>query len=175
MITIRDAEPGDAEAMGLAHALAWQVAYRGMVADSYLDAIEVPVWVDRWRRILAGELAAEGVDPPENVVAEVDGEVVGFANVGRFRGAPDDPSLGELWAMYVHPDHWGTGAGYELMQATMAVFQKQKFERVYLWVLEDNQQARRFYERQGWRAETETMTGEFGGEPVAEIRYTIEL
>lgn len=175
MITVRPAELDDADAMGVAHGLAWQVAYRGIIADSYLDAIDIPTWSDRWRGILTGEIAVDGIEPPVNLVAEIDGEVVGFANAGRFRNAPDDPTVGELWAMYVHPDQWGSAAGYQLMQAAMALFAEQRFQRAYLWVLEENQRARRFYERQGWTAETETMTGEFGGETVVELRYTIDL
>lgn len=175
MITIRTAEVDDAGAMGAAHAVAWQTAYRGMIPDSYLDAIDPVAWGDRWRGILTGEIEAPGVEQPANLVAETGADVVGFASVGRFRGAPDDPTLGELWAMYVHPDQWGTGAGYALMKATTGLFGEQGFRRAHLWVLEQNDLARRFYERQGWVAEDGIRVEEIGGGTVSEVRYRLEL
>ena len=47
-------------------------------------------------------------------VAEQDGVVVGFVNVG-----PCDhlEGVGELYAIYVHPEAWSTGAGLALMEA----------------------------------------------------------
>ena len=40
------------------------------------------------------------------LVAELDGEIVGLANVGT----------DELYALYVHPDHWGSRAAQALIE-----------------------------------------------------------
>jgi len=40
-----------------------------------------------------------------------------------------------------------------------------------LWVLEDNERARRFYDRGGWTADGETRVESIGGEPVKQLRY----
>ena len=40
-ITVRSARPGDAEAIAQLHVASWRVAYRGIVDDAYLDALDV--------------------------------------------------------------------------------------------------------------------------------------
>ena len=116
------------------------------------------------------------MDPPKDLVAEVDGVVVGFANVGPFRYepavTPDSKIVGELWAMYVDPNSWGSGVGDELMAATLEELDRLGAVRSYLWVLEGNGRARRFYERHGWRSDDVTKTFDAGGTQISEIRYS---
>ncbi len=97
--------------------------------------------------------------------------VIGFANVGAVRDKPEEPNAGELWAMYVHPDHWGSGAGFVLMNATVEEFDRKGYGPSYLWVFTDNQQARRFYERQGWTATNDVTDFEIDGIAVSETCY----
>ena len=49
----------------------------------------------------------------ELFVAELDGDVVGFANVGESR---DEAGEGELYTIYVDPSCWGRGVGRALME-----------------------------------------------------------
>ncbi len=158
----------------------WQVAYRGIVPDEYLDSIDEAERVEQWAQILRGEVPVGNLPLPLNIVAEDDGEVVGFANVGAFR-QPDEGSEtprveadapGELWAMYVTPERWGTGAGGALMAATIDELRAKRYDPAYLWVLTDNDRARRFYERQGWVCDDVSTTLEVLGNEIAEIRYS---
>jgi len=130
---------------------------------------------DNWHQILTGEIVVEGVERPDDYVAVVDDEVVGFANVGPWRTDPADLSSGELWAMYVHPDYWDVGAGYALMRATMAHFARKGFAQAYLWVLDANNRARRFYERQGWVADDVLKEEQVQDFVLVERRYSIDL
>jgi GNAT superfamily N-acetyltransferase len=174
-VTVRHATPTDAAAVAAAHVRGWQVAYQGIVPDAFLDALDVGQRTEQWRTNIETTVLANGLPAPTDYVAEIDDEVVGFANVGVFRGNNVDHRAGELWAMYVHPDHWGTGAGYALMNQTMTHFVETGIERAYLWVLEDNAQARRFYERQGWHADPETTEDEIGGAMIVSRRYSIDV
>ncbi len=81
------------------------------------------------------------------LVAERDGEVVGFAAAGP---SPDPQGAGELYAINVDPDHWGGGAGRALLGAAQAELDRMGFAESVLWVLPGNARARRFYEREGW-------------------------
>ena len=108
-------------------------------------------------------------------MAEVADQVAGFACVGVWRNDSENTELGELWAMYVDPDHWGTGAGHTLMKATFDHFANQQVRTGYLWVLEANPRARRFYERQGWQADDVTDEDHIGGAHIVERRYSISL
>ncbi len=167
-VTTRKANVDDALAVATAHARGWQVAYKGIVPQEYLDAINIEQRLGQWR----GYLEA---DTPTDYVAEVDGEVVGFANVGVFRDDPDDHAAGELWAMYVNPDAWGAGAGYALMQATLTHFAEKNLRTGYLWVIEQNDRARRFYERQGWTSNEAFKYEDVAGVTLTERRYSIDL
>ena len=173
VVTTRTATVEDAAAIAVAHARAWQVAYDGIVPASYLDAIDIDARTEHWRQNLSEPFLPDGTPSPTNLVAVADGAVVGFACVGVWRGDRDNPSLGELWAIYVHPDHWGTGAGYALMSSTMQLFDERKTATAYLWVLEQNDLARRFYERQGWKADEVMRDEEIAGATIAERRYSL--
>ncbi len=174
-IRTRLATPDDAGAIAEVHTTAWQVAYDGVVPASYLQGLDVADRTRLWDGILTGEIAVEGMRRPVAIVALSKGQVVGFANVGPFRGAPQDTTAGEVWAIYVHPKHWGTGAGAALMKDAIADFQRRHILRGYLWVLEDNPRARVFYERFGWVAEDVFEVIDIGGEQLREVRYSLDI
>jgi ribosomal protein S18 acetylase RimI-like enzyme len=98
--------------------------------------------------------------------------VIGFVSVGASR---DDDAAGELFAIYVHPNHWDTGAGRALMQAGEAELASQGHHHVVLWVLDDNPRARRFYELAGWNADGAARVIEMFGMSISEVRYAKEL
>lgn len=178
MINVRPARIADAEAIAAVHVRSWQVAYDGIIPHEFLQALDVASRAEQWRRNLTETETAFGTAVPTTLVAELgasSGSVVGFASLGRWRDAPDDTSLGELWAIYAHPDHWGTGAGHELMSETMRRFELGGVEAAHLWVLEDNTRARGFYERHGWTVEPVTRSEEIGGSTVVERRYSRDV
>jgi len=78
------------------------------------------------------------VETHEVWVAENDGRIVGMA-------ALSDAMLDHL---YVHPDAQGRGAG----SALLAKAQERRPGGFSFWVFQQNEAARRFYERRGCRA-----------------------
>jgi GNAT superfamily N-acetyltransferase len=163
MTTIRLATVADAPAVGFVHVRAWQAAYRGQMPDAYLDALRVEDRAEGWTRSLA-----RAVDASPVLVAERDGTVVGFAVLGP---ATDPAGSGELYAINVDPDHWGTGAGPALLEAVHATLARLGYADAVLWVLPGNGRARRFYERAGWAADGAERTHEVLGVVVDEVRY----
>lgn len=170
-IDVRAAVEADAEAIGLAHVLAWQHAYRGMMPDEYLDGLRVEDRVDMWRRVLGGD------ERPSMLVVEVDGELAGFAVFGAERvgdgAAPTGD--GELYAINLHPDHWGRGAGRTLLRAATDGLAALGFGEAVLWVVPDNHRARRLYESEGWSDDGAVVTDEVQGVTVSEMRYRRRL
>ena len=73
---IRPAVDGDADAMGRLHVRAWQTAYRGVMPDEYLDGPQAGERISMWR----GRISR--TDLPPLLVADIAGEVVGFASFG---------------------------------------------------------------------------------------------
>jgi GNAT superfamily N-acetyltransferase len=142
-IAVRTATEDDIEAIAAAHTAAWRVGYRGLFPDDYLDsdafaAERLSIWASRqWSS-----------QPDQTVFAGlVDGLVMGFALVGPDR---EEPTQGELYAFYVHPDAWGSGVARSLIEAGEQWLRDQGFTNAILWALRDNPRARRFYEKSGW-------------------------
>ena len=78
--------------------------------------------------------------------------------------------VAELYALYVHPGWWSTGAGRALMNHVLATVQAAGYAGITLWVLEANARARRFYQRAGFAADgARHALDNLGG--VTEIRY----
>ena len=79
-------------------------------------------------------------------------------------------TVGEVYAFYVHPDHWGSQVANELMLATISALGDDGWPLARLWVLRDNPRARRFYERHGWIVDGTESNVAVVGEPV-DTRY----
>src|SRR5690242_10658505 len=100
---VRRATPDDARAIAAVHVGTWQVAYRGQVPDEFLDGLDVE------RRVAAyAEFGVLTDDGRPVWIAQRDDEIVGFANAGP---SNDEEGVGEVYAIYVAPAHWDTGAG----------------------------------------------------------------
>jgi GNAT superfamily N-acetyltransferase len=77
------------------------------------------------------------VGQQETWIADVEGGVAGF---GALTGAM-------LEHLYVHPDHQGRGIGTLLLDQA----KRQRPKGFRLWLFQQNEGARRFYERHGFR------------------------
>jgi ribosomal protein S18 acetylase RimI-like enzyme len=163
MVTVRPATVADAPAMGRLVVRAWQAAYRGQMPDDYLDDLRAEDRAAYWDGVLRREGRRSVV-----LVAEQDGEVIGFAAAGP---SPDPEGVGELFAINLDPDHWGTGAGRALLEAAQVELDRMGFAESVLWVLPGNGRARRFYERAGWAADGAEKTGQAFGVSFSEVRY----
>src|SRR5207302_1688499 len=101
---VRPAVPHDAAAIARLHIRSWQVGYRGQLPETLLDALDADLEprTARWQHFIT-EAKARG---QVQLVAEVDGRVVGFVTFGPSEDEPRDPGIGEVYAIYVDPDEW---------------------------------------------------------------------
>lgn len=136
-VTLREAAPDDAAAAAAMHRNCWREAYADIADPALLHArlADVGRWVSAWQRHLASG--------PPRVLAEVDGELIGFAVAGPSRD-PEPPVPVELYAVYVREHWYGTGVAQALMDAVLGD------APASLWVLEGNARARAFYARNGF-------------------------
>jgi GNAT superfamily N-acetyltransferase len=84
-------------------------------------------------------------------VLEADGEVVGFA-IGNAES-------GNIWALFVHPDHERRGYGRLLHDTMVRWLWSQGLERLWL-TTEPGTRAQVFYETAGWKLMGSTERGE---------------
>lgn len=148
----------------------WRSAYRGLVPQSCLDGLSVEEDAERRRDHLS---RSDG--SVVNLVAESGGELVGWACHGPYREGEALTEDAELYAIYVHPDQVGRGVGRALLTESVARCSAAGHGRLLLWVLKENDRARRFYERAGFRADGAEEPFEVDGVAVPEVRYARPL
>lgn len=137
--TIRRAEPSDAEAM--------QKIFSGPNAIHGTLQLPFPS-IENWRKRLA--------EPPDgsfNLLACVNGEVVGQLGLFTFPNFPRRRHVGQL-GMAVRDDWQGKGAGSALMQAAIDLADNWlNLSRLELEVYTDNEAAIHLYEKFGFVVE----------------------
>lgn len=145
-IKIRPAKPADAGEIAKVHIKTWQASYAGIFPEDKLAELnqELQVRTERWY--------ANIVNPdqlPALFVAETEnGEIVGFAGGGR-QNNPDYPYDSEIYVIYILPEFQRSGLGQRLMSATAGKLQELGYRSLMLWVLLENEESRRFYEKLG--------------------------
>jgi ribosomal protein S18 acetylase RimI-like enzyme len=169
-LRIREAEPRDARAIAEVHVRAWQDAYRGQLTDDYLDDLNVEARLEDHRRSLESPMAGW-----RTWLAEEGDAVVGFAVTGPSQDADADSTTGEVYAIYLEPERVGTGAGRLLFEHAVDDLRDRGFHAVTLWVLETNEQARRFYEVAGWKTDGTVASERVDCEMRPTVRYRATL
>lgn len=152
-MVIRAAIVDDAEALADLHLDVWDEAYTGLISADILatrrsNRVDR---VERWREILTA-------DSNPVWLAEKEDRLVGFCSVlapGRDDPEPGLPTL-EVAALYVRAAVYGTGLGHALLSAALGE------APAYLWVLDGNTRAIRFYEREGFRFDGRTKVEQEG-------------
>ena len=140
-LRFRPAGADDADRVAMLHATSWRQHYRGAYADSYLDGDIEADHHALWSARLAAPAAAE------TVLAERGDRLVGFVHV-MF---DDDATWGSLIDnLHVVSDQHRTGIGTRLLaHAARAVDERAAGNAMYLWVLQQNTAAQRFYRASG--------------------------
>lgn len=137
MVTIRPAEPDDAEAICGVHVAA-------------ISAVESPAYDDgqilAWASYPTPDRYPIEDDRSPVFVAEADGEVVGFAELDAAEAAVEE--------VYVHPDHAREGVGTALLDRVAAAAEERGLDGLSVTA---SLNAVPFYEAVGYRQVDETV------------------
>lgn len=160
MIEIRRfRETDDIDDVSRVYAQSWKSAYRGIVPQDYLNSIPE----NRWSEILLGELS--------NLWVVSDGKrIIGSSTYAPARDEKYN-GWGEIISIYLLPSYFHQGIGTKLLRASMDGLFTMGYSDLYLWVLEDNQPARSFYEKNAFSFNGDVMQYVIGGKPLNEVRY----
>ena len=138
------------------HWKSWHEAYPGLVAQAYLDALTL----EKCEKL--------AYSWPDNLIVAKDGGcVVGFVGYGC--PGKDAPDTGEIYALYVLSEYYGTGVAQQLMDAGLG--QLSQYPRICLRVLKDNLRAVRFYQKYGFTPVGEASVNSLVG--AEEIRMVL--
>ncbi|MYV52141.1 GNAT family N-acetyltransferase [Streptomyces sp. SID3212] len=160
----------DCEAVAEIRVRGWQYAYAGLMPKPFLDAMSVEKETVRRRAYLT-----EPTPGVLNLVAEHAGRVVGWGCSGPCRDEDVPAGTAEVYALYVRPDRIATGVGRALMDALTAAAGEAGHGALVLWVLKENDRARRFYTRSGLAPDGAEEPFDVAGTHVPEVRYTRHL
>lgn len=136
--------------------VSWQHTYLGIIPEDvqqrFLDmAYSVPMLQKR-------------LEKTNMLLAEIDGQVVGFAAFTR----TDEDGDAELTAIYMLPEYQQMGIGTELFEAGLELIQDA--QQLFVYVECDNMSGRNFYEAKGFEllSEFEEL---FQGYPLYTAQY----
>lgn len=160
--TIRPAVVEDAEAIARVHLASWREAYRGVVPPERLAAVDEPERARQWHEAIESRHGSV-------LVADLDGEIVGFAHVGHSRDEDAGSGTHEIYAIFLEPSAWGRGVARELMRSLLAALPDNA--PVTLWALADNERARHFYRRHGFSPDGVERMETAGERSYLEVRY----
>lgn len=79
--------------------------------------------------------------------------------------------FGEIISLYLLPEYMGKGYGRLLLQTVISELKNMGFHKVFLWVLEENQNARCFYEKCGFVQTKRCLLSNIGGKELKEVQY----
>lgn len=160
---IRRMTEDDLAEIGVLYSESWKAGYKGLLPQDYLDKTVPERWTDRNVFLDNGSFVI------------LDGERIA-AHVHVRPAAEEKMSgWGEIHTMYALPQFWGTGCAGELFDYAVNQLHERGFDRIYLYVLEGNERAARFYRKHGFTPTDDTVKCEVGGVTVTDIRYIKEL
>lgn len=115
----------------------WRATYEPIAGPDYVEMGLAKWWT--------GDAVIPGIRVGRTLVADDGGMVVGMASYG----SQDDQLV--LWKLYVLPDHQGRGLGRRLLDEVVARASGLGHTQLHVSYIEGNDQAGRFYERNGFR------------------------
>jgi len=141
MTKIRTAVQADAEAIAEIYVETWRSTYAGTLPGKVLVNMSLKRQMMHWTKAIrtSREIVMIAEEPQGGIIA------VGSAGANRDR---DSDITGEVYTLYVHPDHQERGIGERLLAQLFYELMGRSFISAVIWVLAPNP-ARFFYEAMG--------------------------
>ena len=139
----------------------WKYAYKDIIPQSFLDTIPTGKW--------ASNLDKKG---RKTLIMLENDEIIGTSSFCESR-FPDFQRMGEIISIYLLPQYIGKGYGTQLLHAAIEELKKSGYNEIFLWVLEENYPAIKFYEKNGFIKTDKFIDDNIGGKPLREIQYIL--
>lgn len=143
--TVRLARTSDVDDVAAVQVAAWRQDFRGTLPDALLDALDPDDIALTWARGLLSS-----TDQRLYVALGADDRVVGYAAVGPNADPDCAPSVWEVLALEVDPEHRGAGHGSRLLHAVVEHAGAAGGEVVVTWTLAGDERRRAFFGSAGW-------------------------
>lgn len=156
---IRKPRLNDASQIVQINLMCWKENYKNIINQSFLDNL------DYQKRLMLRKSAIEE-EKGIQLVACYRKNIIGFCDAGiyflkdnqKYIKAPiKEDNIGEIYAIYVHPNYQKQGVGKALFKEVRAMLKQKGLVPFYVWVLKDNKLAKKFYESQGGKLIVESL------------------
>lgn len=156
-------ENDDKNAISHVYEESWKSAYKDIIPQYYLENIKNGQWV-------------KSLDNPEwhSLIMLDNNKIVGTSAYCKSR-FDEMKNFGEIISIYLLPEYFGKGYGYNLLQASIKGLTQMGYVDIFLWVLEDNIRARRFYEKYGFKVNNRYLDINIGGKALREMQYVFHI
>ncbi len=147
-VHIRSATQADIPDLARIHLASKLAAEAGIVDADFLNAKTQEEYEAKWVKFYADEDSQKALIFKDDIA-------VGFISFGPLRTAPAGTSKirplysSEIFAIYVHPDHFDQGFGKQLFQYAVTNLKEKKHKSLCLWALDKNKRACGFYDKMG--------------------------
>ncbi len=169
-VEVRPATQREAKALAEIQAAASQAAFKAQFPGEPMPEFDsLKKSQSFWRE------AIEFGDP-QVLVAVADGELVGFVGFDRSRDPKTPATMGEIWALFARPSHWGKGVGLALWDGAREALIEEGCTKVTAWVPLGYERALRFFDMAGYKREmTSIKTVLIGLTRIEELRFKRDL
>lgn len=139
----------------------WKYAYKQIIPQTYLDSIPKGDWIHRLK-----------ATNRKTIVMLENGSIIGTSSFCKSRFDSMN-GYGEIISIYLLPNFIGKGYGKILLQNAVNELKNMGFNKVFLWVLEENKNARHFYEKFGFKLNNISLITNIGGRDLKEVQYEL--
>jgi ribosomal protein S18 acetylase RimI-like enzyme len=158
--TIRKMQPKDTKQVQDVAKTSWNAIYEGIIPLEVQENFLKTAYND--------ERMKQRLERSFLFVAEIAGEVVGFANFSPVR----ESGKAELGAIYLYPEQQGKGIGSALLQK--GIDDLYGIKEIYINVEKDNKIGKTFYEAKGFEVVKE-FDDEFDGHTLKTVRMVLKV
>lgn len=130
---LREAEERDIPQIAFVHIESMRANPCNGIFGDYMNRITIGeysrIWSEKFKNLKIGA---------SKFVAERDGEIVGFSEVGPSNDKDVDDKTGSIYGLYLLPGHQGKGIGMVLQKKGLEHLENNGFESVTVWTQDDN-------------------------------------
>lgn len=161
---IRLATTDDAKYCADIHTRSWSFTYSNIVSREIIDEHNAR-WDMIWNKMLSN-------NNESHYVIKLDNIIIGFITIAVCRDEDLKKCFYEIIALYLDPEYIGMGYGKSAMDWIKKEIKNRGYDKIALWVLEENKRARIFYEKSGFVADGKYKSS--GLADAKEVRYIYE-
>jgi ribosomal protein S18 acetylase RimI-like enzyme len=163
-MNIREMKLADLPAIARVNVDSFRASHEGIVSEEFIGALSYSFAEERFIRMLEKSERQSTI-----FVAEHEKKVVGYAMAGLAREEVKGFE-GELYGIYINPDHQRKGIGKRLVRAVVNHLKNKGVNSLFVWVFKKNYPARKFYTDIGGEI-IQDRNLKLGEELVGEVAY----